>query len=201
MPVELDMPSLIPGDAVFLCPQTKLPLRAMSLEDAKAAMGPTELVPRTNEEPAPFGVTATLMVRSDNGCAYPVVDGIPILLAPEQITPANRPQTWDLKDVKYAEAYEEMTFYNQVAKAEAAKIREAEAYRMIEPVLRLPAEERGTFPEPKEILDRLRAGLQSAIRSILSIWDHSRETHPATRWKRHSRHKDSCWPGRPKHGS
>lgn len=151
MSVELDMPSLIPGDAVFRCPQTKLPLRAMSLDDAKAAMASAELVPRTNREPEPFGVTATLMVRSDNACAYPVVDGIPILLAPEQITPASRPLTWDLKDVKYAEAYEEMTFYNQVAKAEAANIREAEAYRMIEPVLRLPSEERGTFPEPKEV--------------------------------------------------
>ena len=82
--------------------------------------------------------------------AYPVVDGIPILLAPEQITPANRPQTFDLKDVRYAEAYEEMTHYNQVAKAEAAAIRESEAYRMVEAVLRLPPEERGTCPEPKE---------------------------------------------------
>ena len=151
MSVELDMPSLIPGDAVFRCPQTKLPLRAMSLDDAKAAMASAELVPRTNREPEPFGVTATLMVRSDNACAYPVVDGIPILLAPEQITPASRPLAWDLKDVKYAEAYEEMTFYNQVAKDEAANIRAAEAYRMIEPVLRLPSEERGTFPEPKEV--------------------------------------------------
>ena len=48
MPVELDMPSLIRGDAVFICPQTKLPLRAMSLEEAKAAMGSAELVPRSN---------------------------------------------------------------------------------------------------------------------------------------------------------
>ena len=88
MSVEVDMPSLTAGKAVFICPQTKLPLRAMSLAEAQAALGSTELVPRTNAEPAPFGVTATLMVRSDNACAYPVVDGIPILLTPEQITPA-----------------------------------------------------------------------------------------------------------------
>ncbi|HEX3600834.1 MAG TPA: class I SAM-dependent methyltransferase [Lacipirellulaceae bacterium] len=151
MPLEVDMPSLTAGQAVFICPQTKLPLRPMSLDQAKAAMGSAELIPRTNQEPVPFGVTSTLMVRSDNSCAYPVIDGIPILLVPEQITPASRPQSFDLQDVKYAEAYQEMTFYNQVAKDEAAAIRDSESYRMIEPVLRLPPEERGTFPEPKEV--------------------------------------------------
>ena len=39
MPVEVDMPSLTAGKAVFICPQTKLPLRAMSLADAKTALG------------------------------------------------------------------------------------------------------------------------------------------------------------------
>lgn len=150
MPLEINMPSLTAGEAVFLCPQTNLPLRAMSREPAKAALGSADLVPRSNAEPAPFGVTSTLMVRSDNACAYPVVDGIPVLLAPEQITPASRPQTFDLRDMRYAEAYEEMTHYNQVAKAEAASIREAEAYRMVEPVLRLRPEDRGTCPDPKE---------------------------------------------------
>ena len=93
MSVEVDMPALTAGQNVFICPKTKLPLRAMSLADAQQAMGSERLVPRSNAEPAPFGVTSTLMVRSDNACAYPVVDGIPILLGPEQITPADRPQT------------------------------------------------------------------------------------------------------------
>lgn len=150
MPVDLDMPSLTAHEAVFLCPQTKLPLRAMSLDEAKGALGSANLVPRSNQDPVPFGVTSTLMVRSDNACAYPVVDGIPILLAPEQITPADRPQLFDLEDPKYAEAYQEMTHYNQVAKAEAAAIRESESYRVIKPILDLAPGERGTFPEPKE---------------------------------------------------
>jgi SAM-dependent methyltransferase len=150
MPVEVDMPTLTAGNAVFICPQTKLLLRAMSLADAKAALGSNDLVARTNAEPVPFGVTDTLMVRSDHACAYPVVDGIPILLTPEQITRADRAQSFDLRDVKYAEAYEEMTHYNQVAKAEAAAIRDSESYRMVEPVLRLRPEDRGTCPEPKE---------------------------------------------------
>ena len=148
---DLDMPALTANEAVFICPQTKLPLRAMSLDKAKEALGSANLAPRTNAEPVPFGVTSTMMVRSDNACAYPVVDGIPVLLVPEQITRADRPQSFDLEDVKYAEAYEEMTFYNEVAKGEAAAIRQSQSFSCIEPVLRLPPSERGTFPEPKEV--------------------------------------------------
>lgn len=150
MPLELDMPALTSDAAIFICPQSKLPLRPMPLEQAKEALKSAELAPRLNADPAPFGVTPTLMVRSDGHCAYPVVDGTPILLAPEQITPANRRQQFDLRDVKYAEAYEEMTHYNQVAKAEAAAILNSEAYRMIGPILRLAPDDRHTFPDPKE---------------------------------------------------
>ena len=200
MPLELDMPSLTAGEAIFLCPQTKLPLRAMSLEQAKAAMGSAELVPRSNAEPAPFGVTPTLMVRSDNACAYPVVDGIPILLAPEQITPANRPQSFDLQDVKYAEAYEEMTHYNQVAKAEAAAIRESEAYRVIEPVLRLPPERARHVSGTEGGLDRLRARLQSAIRGVSLSGTRRRQARAATGRQGNSRREDACWPARPRPG-
>ncbi len=148
MPLQIDVPSLTAAEAIFICPQTKLPLRPMPLEEAKKALGSTELVPRTNDEKTPFGLTATMMVRSDGGCAYPVVDGIPILLAPEQITPANRPQSFDLEDVKYAEAYQEMTFYNKVGESEAAEIRQSQAYQVTEPVIRLEPNERTRFAEP-----------------------------------------------------
>jgi SAM-dependent methyltransferase/uncharacterized protein YbaR (Trm112 family) len=150
MSLELDMVGQTSGQAIFICPQTKLPVQPMSLEQAKEALGSADLAARTNSDPAPFGVTSTLMVRSDGGCAYPVIDGIPVLLAPEQITRSDRTQEFDLTDVKYAEAYEEMTHYNQVAKAEAAAIRESESYRAIEPVLRISPEERLNFPDPKD---------------------------------------------------
>src|SRR4051812_20206361 len=107
MPIGIDMPSLTSDEAIFICPQTKLPLRPTSLDEAKKALGSSELAPRSNAEPPPFGLRPTMMVRSDNACAYPVVDGIPVPLAPEQITPATRPQRFNLGDVKYAEAYQE----------------------------------------------------------------------------------------------
>lgn len=150
MSIELDMPSLTAGETIFICPQSKLPLRPMSLDQAKQALGSADLVPRANAEAAPFGLTSTMMVRSDNDCAYPVVDGIPILLAPEQITPAIRPQRFDLHDVKYAEAYQEMEHYNKLGHDEAARIRQSEAFHMTEPVLRLEPKDRNNFPEPKK---------------------------------------------------
>src|SRR2546423_1779498 len=142
MPLDVDMPSLTANESIFICPQTKLPLRPMSLDEAKQALGSNELAPRSNIKPAPFGVTEIMMVRSDGKCAYPVVDGIPILLAPEQITPADRPQKFDLQDVKYAEAYQEMTFYNKVGQSEAEAIRQSQAYQVTEPAIRLQADER-----------------------------------------------------------
>src|SRR5437762_2961144 len=148
MPLGIDMPLLTAGEAIFICPQTKLPLRPMSLQDAKKALGSDDLITRTNAEKASFGVTSILVVRADNACAYPVVGGIPILLAPEQITPASRPQSFDLEDVKYAEAYQEMTFYNKVGQSEAQAIRQSQAYQVTEPVIRLQANERRQFPEP-----------------------------------------------------
>ena len=145
----IDMPALIGNESIFICPQSKLPLRPLTLDDTKQAMGATELAPRTNVEPAPFGLTPMMLVRSDNASAYPIVDGIPILLAPEQITPANRRQEFDLQDVKYAEAYQEMTHYNEIGKAEAAAIKNSQSYQVVEPVLKLSPEVRRTFPEPK----------------------------------------------------
>ena len=149
MPLGLDMPKLVANEQLFVCPQTELPLRAMSLEDAKQALA-RAIWFRANVDPEPFGVTSTLMVRSDNECAYPVVDGIPILLVPEQITSPNLRREFDLQNVKYAEAYQEMTHYNKVSKAEAAKIRESQSFQVTEPALRLSAEQRESFPEPKE---------------------------------------------------
>jgi len=55
-----------------------------------------------------------MMVREDLHCAYPIIDGIPILLVPEVLVPGECGKSFDLKDPKWAEAYEEMEHYNSV---------------------------------------------------------------------------------------
>lgn len=139
------MPPLADIAHLLRCPETGLPLRPLPLHEAVAAMGGGELAARPNG-PNPFGLTDTLMVRSDDRVAYPVVDGVPILLVPEQLTPADRRRPVDLTDPRYAEAYEEMEFYNAVAAEEAADIRSSTSYAAVAPAIGHATD--GTFPEP-----------------------------------------------------
>lgn len=148
--LNFDMLSLVGEEDILVCPLTKQRLVLRSLDQARQALRTAELLPRANASPKPFGTTTQLLVRSDNRCAYPVVDGIPILLAPEQITPADRQQEFDLTDMRYAEAYEEMAHYNEVARQEALAIMESQSYQSTEPVMRLSAEQRRLLPDPKE---------------------------------------------------
>ena len=73
--------------------------------------------PRPPGAPAPIGVTEQLVVRADGSAAYPVVDGVPALLAPEVLLPheAGEVAAVDLSAPAYAEAYAEMSFYNVAA--------------------------------------------------------------------------------------
>jgi SAM-dependent methyltransferase len=64
-------------------------------------------------EGTPFGRTKTVLLRADENVAYPVVGEVPVLLGPEALT--SEPTTYDLHDPRWAEAYEEMVFYNAQA--------------------------------------------------------------------------------------
>jgi SAM-dependent methyltransferase len=110
--------------------------------------GGTELVAREPGSTPPVGPTGTVLVREDFGCAYPVVDGIPILLAPEMLTARSRRVAVDLRDPRYAEAYEEMGFYNDRASSATNAIESSNAYRHLEPLLGLSAQQRKDFPNP-----------------------------------------------------
>ena len=81
--------------------------------------------------------------------AYPVVDGVPILVIPEQDRRASEAFDVDLTQPRYAEAYEEIEFYNEVAAKEAEDIRRSESYTALEPALR-PGVADGAFPEPRD---------------------------------------------------
>lgn len=74
-------------------------------------------VSRTGSDVRPVGVTNQILVTADGRSAFPVVDGVPVLLAPERMvhqTQASSIAAVDLSDPKYAEVYEEMAFYNQM---------------------------------------------------------------------------------------
>jgi SAM-dependent methyltransferase len=80
----------------------------MDLTKAESITGPLHARVGT-----PFGRTNTVLVRADAAIAYPVVGEVPILLGPEALT--NQPTTYDLRDSRWAEAYDEMAFYNTQA--------------------------------------------------------------------------------------
>ena len=68
-----------------------------------------------NIKPIVGGATDRMLIPEDESFAYPIVDGIPVLLGPEKLLPADRAAghpILDLRDPIYAEAYEEMEFYN-----------------------------------------------------------------------------------------
>lgn len=99
----------------------------------------------------PLGTTPHLLLRDDLQGAYPIVDGIPILLVPEMLTREDRPRSIALDDAKYAEAYEEMKFYDEAAAQEEREIVESKSFGGLQPVLEASQEERSSFPEPKRV--------------------------------------------------
>lgn len=139
---------------LLVCPETKERLRPCSLAEAESSVG-SSLVPlreavESSKSP-PFGATGTVLLREDLRRAYPVVDGVPILLAPEALGASEERRSFDLRDPRYAEAYEEMAFYNEVASREAEDITTSEAYDLVAPVAGALSEARRSFPYPKEV--------------------------------------------------
>jgi SAM-dependent methyltransferase len=99
-----------PADLV--CPITGAPLLWMELDRAQQ----TVFAGRSLRSPSargydPVGPTTEVLVREDGAGAYPVVGGIPVLMAPEMLVPEGRHHEVDVTEPRYAEAYEEMAFY------------------------------------------------------------------------------------------
>ena len=95
------------------------------------------------------GRTPTVLVRDDLKCAYPIVEGVPVLLAPERLVPAaGGPLFVDLDAPKYAEAYEEMDFYTAEADQAAAALDDWPVFQRLVGIRDLPPDERRKFPAP-----------------------------------------------------
>ena len=68
----------------LVCPESQMQLRTCSLAEAERRIGATLHPLRASytdgpQARAPFGVTDPVLLREDATCAFPVVEGIPIL--------------------------------------------------------------------------------------------------------------------------
>jgi SAM-dependent methyltransferase/uncharacterized protein YbaR (Trm112 family) len=84
-----------------------------------------------------------LLLRRDRAGAYPVVNGIPVLMAPEMLVGAGRGVPIDTRQDPYREAYEEMDFYNAAAAEVGSDVVKSSAFEIVEHALN-----GGPFPGP-----------------------------------------------------
>jgi uncharacterized protein YbaR (Trm112 family)/SAM-dependent methyltransferase len=80
-------------------------------------------------------VTDKALLRSDGRGVYPVVEGIPILLAPEMLVSIDGAELIDTHQDPYREAYEEMDFYNADAARAYSDVSNSDAYQMVSAAL------------------------------------------------------------------
>ncbi|MGD9587840.1 MAG: class I SAM-dependent methyltransferase [Pyrinomonadaceae bacterium] len=137
----------------FVCPVTKLPLELTGRGEAEAKMGGRlkarpDLPNARGGLSVAAGVTEKVMLRADNLAAFPVVDEIPILLAPEILSIDPAAGSFDLTDKRYAEAYEEMDFYNARADETVEKVKISGAASVLPTELAATELEKESFPYP-----------------------------------------------------
>lgn len=137
----------------FVCPTTNLGLNPSRIEAADATLDGDAFVSRKSGSSPAVGRTSTVLLRSDHLCAYPVVDGIPILLSTERLVPADAldNEIFDLAGPKYAEAYVEMPFYNQGALAELDDADHSPMVELLQCPLALTPGQRAAFPDPTAV--------------------------------------------------
>ena len=112
-------------------------------------------------------VTVKSLLRSDRRGAYPVVDGIPILLAPEMLVSPEGAKLIDTHQDPYREAYEEMDFYNSVAANDHACLTNSNDYRIVRSAVNA-----GSFPGPDWLDGKYdRASLADAYEFISPMKD------------------------------
>ncbi|MEP0806295.1 MAG: class I SAM-dependent methyltransferase [Chloroflexota bacterium] len=163
---------------VLACPETGQPLELLTRQEAEAEFGAPLCLLRASDERSAalevhFGTVTHILRRKDRQAAYAIVEGIPILMTPEQIGPWTQRRSFDLKDPRYAEAYAEMEHYNQVSGSLAQDITRSEAYSHVARVRQASPAERASFPAPPEVwLD--------AVYDSASQWDAYRHIAPVS---------------------
>lgn len=163
-------PSSLIADLV--CPLTHKRLRKVPLAEARARIaGGAPLRARLGAgKVSAVGETDPVLLREDNGVAYPIASNVPVVLGPEVLANPRAPPTSDLSAPQYAEAHLEMEFYNRIRFAEAEALRRAgsllavsgnEALPHLERLRLRSSTERDSFPKPPAVWLHARLDLQS----------------------------------------
>jgi SAM-dependent methyltransferase/uncharacterized protein YbaR (Trm112 family) len=97
---------------------SRAPLRLRGRRELERQLGrQLGTVPRIGFEVSALPTGPDVLASEDCRSIYPVVAGVPALLAPERLVPGGRGDPVDLRDPRYHEAYEEMGHYNEKARA------------------------------------------------------------------------------------
>jgi ubiquinone/menaquinone biosynthesis C-methylase UbiE len=170
----------------LVCPDSGLALERVTLAEAEARLGASNgLHARSSGVVPAVGVTPSVLVRSDDGAAYPLLGDVPVLIPAERLSAA--PHELDLRRASYAEAYDEMSFYNASAERWADRLADALAHGAapdvdaddpvgqalhIAGLASLPADELASFPDPRERWLHLRfesAALEDTYRHVAPL--------------------------------
>jgi hypothetical protein len=140
---------------MLTCPLTGARLEPCSLAEAESSLAAT-FVPRRrwsplDATPEPIGRTPLVLLRADGACAYPTVDDVPVLLGPEALVRPGERGIVNLRHPHYAEAYEEMGFYNEVAVREATHVEATGEYALVRSALSAGPTEKASFPQPRSV--------------------------------------------------
>lgn len=132
----------------LVCPLTGQAVTAMPRDRARGLIADGQpLIGRPDSDA--IGETPTVLVREDRTAAYPILNGVPILLGPERLM-REAPEV-DLDASRYQEAYAEMGFYNDVARSQMPAIEESRAFAGLRSILDLSREQRTAFPHPPSV--------------------------------------------------
>ena len=136
-------PTVFGAADALRCPEDGSRLRLVSLVDFRAQLGAER--PLAHRRSGPVRLPDWLLVRADGKAGYPIIEGIPLLLVPEMIGVADEQNRVDIADARYAEAYEEMAYYNQTSATMAEAMESTTAYRDAAKAAEQP---QTSFPEP-----------------------------------------------------
>jgi uncharacterized protein YbaR (Trm112 family) len=135
---------VVESSADLVCPISRTPLVAVDKETALGVLGHNlRRLDAHRAEVSDDDVPDRLMIRMDHAGAYPVVDGIPVLMAPEMLVNTRGGSSLDTRQDPYREAYEEMDFYNATAADARSDVAGSDAYEIVDRALK-----GGPFPGP-----------------------------------------------------